>query len=149
MLPPGVRRGTCSLNPPHPLHLLCHFHCPSPIFLSSGYIVFLQAGGLKLNKHSLDLFIHSEALRPGETISSLSPTSCVLQVIKLHPVNPTLSSVICLGEVNLFGKAPVLMRRQVYIIVFSISPFIYSIMFYLGSECSCMMPRYIWGQYLQ
>lgn len=106
VLPPGLRRGTCSLNPLHPLHLLCHFHCQSPILLSSGYMEFLQAGGLELNKYSLDLFKHSETLRPGETISLLSPTSCVLQVIKLHPVIPTLSFVICLGEVYLFGKAP-------------------------------------------
>lgn len=92
--------------PSSPSSCQCCVHCPSLISLPSCCTIILQAGGLELNKYSPDLFIHSQALRPGEIISSLSLTSCLLQAIKPHLVIPVPSSIICLTEVYLFGKAP-------------------------------------------
>lgn len=92
--------------PSSPSSCQCCVHCPSLISLPSFCTIILQAGRLELNKYSPDLFIHSQALRPGEIISSRSLTSCLLQAIKPHPVIPVPSSIICLTEVYLFGKAP-------------------------------------------
>lgn len=68
--------------------------------------VLVPGWALELSKHSRDLFICPQALRPEEMRRSLSLTSCTLQAIKLHPVIPALSSVICLAEAYLWERLP-------------------------------------------